>query len=657
MPAVMKILGWSARGLRCPDHEIDCCDPHGNPHGIALVQMPNGTGKTTTLDLLRAALSGAGRDWGWERSKEFQKKGGGGNDGTFEVRLLLNGRRVTIIMSFDFESGRVYYKTTRGPGQVDGFDPPVEFRRFMNQNFVNFFVFDGELAQNLLDKTYTDAEAVVESLFQINSFRVLAHRVDNYWQSRTERVSATEERGLVRRQNRLANLKSRLESLEKEKEALENQRDKAATALQRRQEGYDQEIKKEEARSKQLTKAEANLERLKAKVREHSLDVLDVMRDPHAMSSTFATVMFELKAGLDRVKLPESAAREFFEELAAEPECICGRPIDAQIREVIRSRAGQYLGSDDVSLLNSMKSAIQDAVGQSPKLPEQVLKDKMATLENIVVEERSALNELEQLRVEAERSDPAVKKAREEIEQLQQELSRLDQELDKFNGKDHEQGDDRTFGIEIIRKRIQDAEDKVAEITHTIQLKAKRDILINILNDAHGKARDGITGELCKEANQRILGLMPHNDISIDRIERSLVLHGQEGGSAGETLSVAYAFLATLFHRSDHQLPFVVDSPAGPIDLAVRPKIAALIPRLTDQFIAFTISSERDRFVPPLKKASEKGVQFITVFRKGSPELVDAARSTSSYLETDDGMIVCGESFFNSFQLESEESS
>ena len=68
-----------------------------------------------------------------------------------------------------FENGRVSYKTTHGPGRRDGFHPPSDFRRFMNENFVNFFVFDGELAQHLLDREHTDAQVVVENLFQMNA--------------------------------------------------------------------------------------------------------------------------------------------------------------------------------------------------------------------------------------------------------------------------------------------------------------------------------------------------------------------------------------------------------------------------------------------------------------------------------------------------------
>ena len=657
MAAVMRILGWKAEGLRCPDHEIGCSNEDGAPRTVTLVQMPNGTGKTTTLELLRTALSGSASEGKWDRARirEYQKKSSDREDGLFEVRLLLNDRRVTIRMEFDFENERIYYKTTHTAGQRDGFHPPSDFRRFMNENFVNFYVFDGELAQHLLNHEESDAEIVVEHLFQIRSLQELSRRVGQYWDDKTQHVNATQERGLNRRRNRLVALKKRRRQLIEERDALLNEQATVEKKLENKQGVYDHEIMKEEERSEELKIAESKADRLQAKVREEALDTLDTMRDPHAISSTFARSMMDLKTGLDRVKLPESAAREFFEELADESDCVCGRPIDDEIREIIRSRAGQYLGSDDVAFLNSMKGAIQDALGASIEEPAKDLNGKMSALAVTVGEERAAFNDVEALRLEAEQSDPAVARAREEINALSERLSEIDEDLEKYDSKDQEQSDDRTFGIEVIEKRIKNAEAKLAEITETIELKAKRDTLRRILANAHQKARDEITREICAEANGRISDLMPHNKILIDRIEKCLILQGQEAGSMGETLSVAWGFLATLFHRSEHELPFVVDSPAGAIDLAIRPKIGELIPNLTGQFIAFTISSERERFVAPLKQACSEEVQFVTLFRKGPRELEDQARTMDSFDETVDGLNVSGEMFFNDFQLEAEE--
>ena len=179
MAISMLILGWKAEGLRCPDHEIDFCDERGHPYRVSLLQMPNGTGKTTTLTLLRAALSGAAETTRWSPSmvRELRKRNGPQEHGTFELRLRLNQKLVTIIMEFDFVAGRVQYKTTEGQGQKNRFAPPVEFRRFMNENFVNFYIFDGELAQNLLDHERTNAESVVEHLFQVHLLKDIKEKV------------------------------------------------------------------------------------------------------------------------------------------------------------------------------------------------------------------------------------------------------------------------------------------------------------------------------------------------------------------------------------------------------------------------------------------------------------------------------------------------
>ena len=655
MPAVMRIIGWKAEGLRCPDHEVDFSDSEGQPRKIVLIQMPNGTGKTTTLDLLRAALSGSAQDGKWDASrvKEYQKKGSDNSDGVFEVRLLLNDKRVTIIMYFDFEAGTIHYKTTRGSGQEDGFDPPADFRRFLHDNFVNFFVFDGELAGRLLDKTRTDAEAVVEALFQINSIVKVRQSVADYWQTKAENTEV-KEGDAGKKELKLNRWRDRLNTLVSDKTKLTDERERLLLRLGRQRETYNQEIQKETTRSQALMAANAKVAELKQKVTDEAGEILDAMRDPHALSSRFADVIYELKTGLDRVKLPESAAREFFEELAAEAECVCGRPIDEQIREIIRQRAAQYMGTDDVALLNAMKTDIQEAVGSSQEEPENVLNQKIKELDKLVAEETAARNDLSELEFEAEKADPAVKQAKQEIEQLETEMARIDSELDKFESPDASLGVDKTFGIEVIKKKIKDSEKKLAEITQTIGMKQKRDILVGILESAYTKARQGIASDICAEANRRIQKLMPNNKMVIDRIDKSLVLSGQASGSVGENLSIAYGFLATLFDRSDHQLPFIVDSPAAPIDLSIRPKIAELIPQLTRQFVAFTISPERDRFVPQLEAAAGAPVDYITLFRKGATELETAARKTPDHFETVDGIGVRGKDFFNEFQTESE---
>ena len=668
MSTAMRILGWKSKGLRCPDHEVDCRNEQGRVFKISLIQMPNGTGKTTTLLLLRSALSGAADNAGWDPAwvMELRKKGNSEPNGLFELHLSLNDKRLTITMEFDFEVGTVDYKTTWGAGQEDGFNPPYEVRRFMTKEFVNFYVFDGELADNLLSKEYTHAEVAVESLFQIHLLRKMTDVVSDYWNEKTRNASAKDEKGLKRRQNKLDQWIARYWLLINQKSQNEEELKKINEQLKTQQDKYDREIMKEEDLAKEKKAAEDCVNEFEEEVKQCATSVLDLMRDPHALSPVFATFVSNLKSGLDRVKLPESAAREFFEELSEESECVCGRSIDEAVRTVIRNRAQQYLGSDDVSLLNAIKSSVGDAVGRTPDDSARNLSNHIDKLSDLVGKLRKGQNDLDELRHAAEQSDPDLMKVKQEIDRLKNKKNYFERELRQFEGKDEKVRFDRIysvdlrriFSIETTKEGIKFMEDQVGKVANTLDLRQQRDVLNGIIKSAHRKARESILTEIRKEANRRIDTLMPYNNIRIAAIEGCLRLSGQTGGSVGENLSVGYAFLATLFNRSDqHQLPFVVDSPANPIDLEIRSNIGELVPQLTGQFIAFMISSERESFLDGLKKKeSNTNIQYITLFRKGASHLETKASGNPFCSKTEDGFRVIDEQFFNEFQLDVEES-
>jgi len=192
-------------------------------------------------------------------------------------------------------------------------------------------------------------------------------------------------------------------------------------------------------------------------------------------------------------------------------------------------------------------------------------------------------------------------------------------ELDKFQDEVENVPADRlkriapeqAFSVSMVKKRVDDFEKEVAERTKTLDLKNKRDILVRIIEMARERAKRAIADEIRDKTNERIAELMPNNSVQVDRVEDALLLRGQSGGSAGENLSVGYAFLATLFNRAHHhQLPFVVDSPVVPIDGHIRPTIGNLLPRLTGQVVAFVISTEREGFLPSLERANNGETQI-----------------------------------------------
>lgn len=663
MTTAIQILGWEAQGLRCPDHKLSFEEGSDKVYPITLIQMPNGTGKTTTLDLLRATLSGSAIDENWDRSKvrSLRKRGNDRGSGMFRVFLLHNSRRLTITMEFDFQEGTFRYTTTKPAGIEEGFHPPQDLRRFLKTAFVNFFVFDGELAEQLLKREHTKAQVAIENLFQLNIFSTLINRVREYYERDIAQRPASDTRWLTRYRNQVSTLGERIAALKVERAEKEKEYAKVQGELKRKEVQFQEALLQQRNLRVRIQKAAGELANASSNVKYTVKETISQMRSPQALSAIFAKEMITLKSSLDKAKLPESVAKEFFKELAEEPMCVCGREIDEESRRNIIERASKYLDSNDVSLLNQIKGDVAKFVGtdsdsEEVEKHENNLKDILTRLEEYIQKESECENLRDEIEAEGIANDPDLERVKEEITQLEERRMFLETELEKYDDQTETAGDKDTYGIQVLEKRWKEAETKLAEVTQTIGMKKKRDLLLGILERAKEKASIGIREELCAKTNGKIAELMPYNAIRVEEVSSCLVLSGQEGGSVGETLSVAYAFLATLFDRAEeHQLPFVVDSPANPIDLTVRSKVAELIPRLSRQFIAFTISSERQGFLPSLEQSAKGNIQYLTLFRRGAEDLERQATRESGHRVFTDGLCITGRRFFNQFQLNEEE--
>lgn len=658
MSTSIRLLGWEARGLRCPDHQLNFEARQDETWPVTLIQMPNGTGKTTTLILLRGVLSGEFEDrgiWPKERIQQLQKKDFDDDAGQFRVDLLVSDQRLTIVVNFDFGKGSASYKTSFGSGQKTGFVPPSIVHHFLRSGFVNFFVFDGELAEQLLSAEHTDAERAIEDLFQLSTFHGMASAIDEYWDYRTASRTATEQRGLSRRKQKVKWLRDRLRKLKQNQNEKQIEHEEVKAELAQLRTKFEERISTSQKKATFLQEKERAFQESKNLVANLSNDLLAQFRLPASLSESFATKVLELKNNLDRVKLPESAAKEFFQELLEEAQCVCGREIDATARKKIQERAAKYLGSDEVSLLNALKSDVEKLVGDDPRNLHHAITEIKERLIDETKRRQRRKNELEMAKLAASEDDPLLGKVHEQIREMELRLENLRAELQKYDDTDDGFKDENTYSIPVISRRLDDAEKKLAEIAHTIELKEKRDILKDVIKSAHQSARAQLITEVVDESNDRISALMPYNAIRIRDIEHSLRLEEQEGGSVGETLCVAYAFLSTLFARTKHELPFVVDSPAGSIDLRVRAQVAELVPKLTNQFIAFIISTEREGFLDSLERSVESKVQYVTLFRSSVENAGVTVDSSDKLVESGDGKTVLGRHFFRGFHIDTEE--
>ena len=654
MATEIKLVGWTAKGFRCPDHQVELINEKNVPHHITLIQMPNGTGKTTTLELLRLALSGGAINKSIQSIREYAKEEDATEPGVMEVKLLVDGKVATFVMTFDFTQGKASYKTTFKSGQSSGFNPPQEIKKFLNPDFIDYFILDGELAEKLLNNQQAAAQNVIDALFQVDSLKKIANKINEYWLQVAGGVTTTTNQGYNRQKNLVDEIKIRLVQLEKECQNLDNKINSLSSSLSSKRAEHQAAIEANKVQNSELLEAQTKLHELEIEELKLTSDLHDLCASPENLSEIFASSILNLKLGLDRVKLPEAAAREFFEELCFEKECICGREINPDIVKTIKTKASQYLGSDDVSFLNSLKTAIDEAVGKDSDIHRKNLDEHLKLLTEKVGDVNSARTTVELLNNRASEIDPRVKEATDEIERLTRDLRESEILREKYDSQEDSGQISRIFGINVLRKKLKDAEEYLAEITGTLEVKHKTEILKNILDDAYNISTKKISLELVEETNNNLNQWLPNNDLAVDSIHGHLRLKGKTRGSAGENLSVAYGFLSTLFNRTSHSLPFIVDSPAGALDNSVRKKIGETIPKLTSQFVTFIISSERQKFINEGIERVTSDIQYITIFRKRLSNYLAIAEKIQHTNITKDGVVVDSKDFFEQFDLDDE---
>jgi DNA sulfur modification protein DndD len=659
----IELIRWACEGFRCPDMAIDLSSEGRLPR-VSLIQMPNGTGKTTTLALLKATLTGEAKNWSPEHIREMQHATDRRDDGRFTVELRVDGKPLKLELIVDFDSGSVSYATTSPDmgGYNKEWAPPPNVRRFLSRRFVDLFVFDGELANALLDSKETRAEEAIETLCQLDLLEAVSRDCEIYWDRATAKLGSRNERGLSRYQSIATKLSERIAFLKRSAET-------SAAKLH----DVREDISKLDAHIKRLIEEDGkNRERFhemeKAKGEKEQLlasalrELVDRMRRPEALATAFGAALASVKANLDRVKLPDSTSRQFFQELALEVECICGRPIGEHERQEILTRSEEFLGEDLAGVLNSFK---HDVDLLSPTEQRKTLEGKLSeiqTIRNELALLEADMAQIEKNSLTAAGENPEI--YRRKLEEARLEEANLAAALDVLRGPATSADSTLITGaaeaaaivvIAAAERQYKLASDEINRINGTLDLRTRLDILKKVCSDAREIARQRLKLTIVDRCNARLEQVLKGDPLRIARIDRSLVLQDRDSGSTGQNLAVGYTFLAEALHKGAHDFPLIVDSPAGPLDHAVRREIATMVPHLCKQFVAFTISTEREAFLEPLESSALDDVKYVTVFRKtrGNAELMRDL--PAGHVDNGSSVVVTGRDYFVRFALSDEE--
>lgn len=612
--------------------ELDLTNGTDDPHHVSLVQMPNGTGKTTTMDLIRTIL--LGEDLDEEEVQSYEPNDFDALDGTFEVDFEFEGDVFTLRLELDYEYGNYSYRHIK-PQRVAGGDIPEhrlppELENVMTGSFVDLFVFNGELTEEFIKTGSEEAENAIKIVNYLNRIDEQRRAIEDVVETRQENASTNveTEQGYKGKKTRLEKVESKLESLEEKEDDLEDAIEDHEDEIESLDERREELLANKEDLLEKDQRLEEEIGNLETELETKTQHLLDEMRKPSKLSASFNDDLQKLVDNMDIMKLPKSTSEEFFRELAEGDDCICDRPIDDDISETIKENAQEYLSEDDIAVLNALKDQLRS-------IPDYDGFDD--TFEELQ-EKRDSLHQKQQEKDGLEIDDPDLQeKVKELVEQRKDEVNakkEKERELRNLRTNDktiqNEANLDWRKNIPLCRREQDKLEKEVRRASQTVNFGKRADLLEEIFEAFTDRSLDALKDRQIEDTNDKLEQILGLSKVQVEEIDNSIVIEGRDGASEGQSLSVAYAYLATLFEDSALSVPFVIDSPAVSIDYEKREEVARIIPGLFDQLLIFVISPERERFVDEL---DSDDIQYYTVHKTETPGEIEKHTDEEFFME------------------------
>lgn len=632
----LRILGWDSKNMRCPDATLR----FNRDDRIDFLQMNNGTGKTTTLILIKMALSGEKDIIKLGEAVEPSAKSK--NDlpdnlhsllrnekdhGKFILYTLINDQKYTFEIEINRlvkskEAAQIYTIAREIKGKNTGWLPPSEAKPFLSLHFVNIFVFNGENASGIFEKNNDYAKKTISTLCQFNILEEAQDYAEAYLRLKIAEVGRSSEKGVgTRFENLLDMAEKKLQECKDERKELSDLIKKDQVEYNKLDEKIGAKINENEDNNSKREKIQNNIDKNSNSIINIRKNIYADLINPAKINKSTISNLIKFKKDLSHLKLPDNAARSFFIELSAEKECICRRPIGPEEKEAIKNNADLYLDDSTVSILNALKTSISLYEKAEPSNLQENFKELNEADMNAAKFETEKTRLITKIGDEDEEFRSDVERygyLKGEIEKQNNILAEYDEPAvieDVQKGLIH----DDLINIETIKKIVEKYKIEVSKVNKTVSLKKATDLFKEILSSVIVRSRKVITDGIHKmaqkeidkiltEANPKIIIKKIDNYVELDRPGTGVPL------SMGQRLAAAYIFMSAALGYSNTSVPFIVDSPTGALDDVNREGIGQAIPNISEQFITFIQPAERPIFYSHARLAAENKCSHATIF-------------------------------------------
>ena len=629
----MSILGIEYKNIRkISDLKVSFVDTSGNVINNNFIMMANGTGKTTTMALLKGLLDGTAVEWNESDVKSFAPTTRVSATGEFSITVKFDERQYKYFLCLDYRTGvaTINTTTTENGGYEEGRHLPDSLKDIFSSEFVSRFVFDGEQAKKTMDSSSNEAEETIKYLYRLD-------KLDNIIASNQRILEEIQEaEGTTGSKSSLSNLKTRRDNVWKTIEILKDKAKKLQGDIEKYQTEQASKIALKDALDKNYEELNAEKQEI-TKEKQHNKDsvdakiaeILNLIKSPYLISPKLNERMYELASSMTKLKLPKTISRDFFVELSNADVCVCGREIKEKERQFILINVEKYLGSDQQSVLNAIKSSL-NSNSYDERLSDAYKQLKELREEGNRLQTRFNSNAEKLLQAGGEEAFNLSKR----ILELGNMIAVAKSHLEIIESKD-ESNEELTENNNIHKAQniYMDYEQRIAAATRTSNALSRKEAVEALLLDIKLNATTELKKEIVRKTNEKLKEVIKDDDIEIEDINKYIKLKNRDGASEGQTLGIAYCFLGTLFEDAELEFPFVIDSPTGKMDFDKRQAVADIIPDVFNQMIAFVQSAEVEHFAN--RFYDKPNTQFITII----------ASTQGSGVE-----IHMGKDFFDSYQ-------
>ena len=584
----------------------------GEGKNFTIIQGNNGTGKTTLLNALSWCLYGDEiHDYGDAAAMTICNNKA--------ANLAYVGENIEVSVELEFIDDGEYLSFHRVQGfrkndngisrnsrldkfvvkQQDGSDVPIRtnpyyvIERKIPEEIEDYFFFDGARLSEYFQKTKNDN--IKKAVFSLSQLNLLKNSFTNLPKVKEKYIS--DQKAIAPKLGQAAELVNEYEK------SIEEAKRRKQKALEEN-EIYEKEIK--EIDQKLIDRKSSDVEKdvlrngqLDREIRKinKKISELELQRTKHVLTKipfvmsyqSFINFLEKGEESREKGYIPPKFKKSFIEDLLKEGKCICGTDLNVDIEhrkalEKLLEETNPLTDSAEelTVALNQVKEVIVKDIKKFKSTSLEIhteLRDLNNELDDLIEEKKDIESHLQANPIEEIRD---LSNKREKIENLIKTnnhiISNTSSEIDRLGKKLGEQR--KLLNKEKkLAKDYNDLSSKIAFCEKAIP--ALKDIYDELKEDIRVKVQDLTKEKFVKISwkDEEFVDIIINKDYEVF-IENSLGQLERPGDlSDGEKLSLGLCFMSALHNISGFDLPIIMDTPLGNLDVDMRHNIAEFLPK------------------------------------------------------------------------------